>query len=165
MKIEELGKIDTIKGIKIESNEEILKNITKKMWNDTSSVYHTKKFREKLRLTRIKQMKNLGVTTSNFNPMACDFIDKLNKERGRNLQHALNGGETVISGYSLDGYDKERNIVFEYDKKHHYKFGRKLRNKNVIRQLRIINKLIPTKFFRYDKEKQNLYEIIVRKEK
>ena len=144
---------------------EFNKQSIKQMWNDKSSVYHTAEFREKLRLARIKQMKKLGVTTSNFNPKACEFIDKLNKEKGWNLQHALNGGEIVISGYYLDGYDRDRNIVFEYDERYHYKFGRKLRNKDTLRQQRIINKLTPTQFFRYDEEKQNLYEVIVRKEK
>ena len=146
---------------RVEFNKSSIKN----MWSDKSSVYHTNEFREKLRLARIKQMEKLGVTTSNYNPKACEFIDKLNKENGWNLQHAMNGGEIIVSGYSLDGYDKERNIVFEYDERYHYKFGRKLRNKDLLRQQRIIDKLIPNKFFRYDEEKQNLYEVIVRKEK
>ena len=34
-------------------------------------------------------------------------------------QYEFNGGEIVVSGYSLDGYDKEKNIVFEYDEPKH----------------------------------------------
>ena len=46
----------------------------------------------------------------------------LNTEKNR-------GGGIEICGYKVDGYDKEKNIVFEYDEKHHYdviwKFKRK----------------------------------------
>lgn len=137
----------------------------KKLWEDKSSVYHTEGFREKLRNHRIEQIKSLGVVRSNYNPKACRFFDELNKKNGWNLQHSLNGGEFRVYGYFLDAYDSERNIVVEYDEPHHYSFGRKLKSKDCIRQFRIIERLHPTLFLRYDEEEQNLYEVIVGKEK
>ena len=137
----------------------------KKLWADKSSVYHTEGFREKLREHRIEQIKKLGVITSNYNPEACRVFDDLNRKNGWNLQHALNGGECKVCGYFLDAYDSEKNIVVEYDEPHHYCFGRKLKNKDSIRQSRIIERLNPTQFLRYDEEQQNLYDVIVGKEK
>lgn len=145
---------------RVDENSKRISNI----WNDKTSVYYTEEFREKLRIARIKQIENLGVVTSNYNPNACKFFDKLNKENGWNLQHALNGGEIKVSGYFLDAYDKERHIVVEYDEPHHYNFFGNLNKKDEVRQQRIINKLNPQKFLRYNEEKKNLYEIIVRKE-
>lgn len=46
--------------------------------------------------TLSKIMKNRhtkGKPCINYSEKACKFIDKLNEERGWNLQHALNGGE------------------------------------------------------------------------
>lgn len=41
------------------------------------------------------------------------------------IQHAENFGEFYIKelGYYVDGYDKENNIVYEWDEKWHYKKG------------------------------------------
>lgn len=71
----------------------------------------------------------------NFNPLACQFIDAYGKQNGYNFQHALNGGEYHIKelGYWVDGYDKEKNAVFEYNESSHYnKFGN-LKEKDVRR--------------------------------
>jgi hypothetical protein len=56
-----------------------------------------------------------------YNPKACDAIDEYGKLHGYNFQHAMNGGEFYIKelGYSVDGYDKEKNIVIEYYEKYH----------------------------------------------
>jgi hypothetical protein len=50
--------------------------------------------------------------------------------------------------FYIDGYDKEREIVLEYDSKYHSK--REQIEKDLIRQNRIINILTPKKFWRYD---------------
>jgi len=57
----------------------------------------------------------------NFNPKACYIIEKYGENNGYNFQHALNGGEFYIKelGYWVDGYDKEKNVVIEYQEKHH----------------------------------------------
>jgi len=50
--------------------------------------------------------------------------------------------------FYLDGYDKERNVVLEYDSKYHKVLGQK--QKDLIRQQKIIDILRPKKFWRYD---------------
>jgi hypothetical protein len=117
--------------------------------------------KEKIRIARCNQIKILGGGPM-YNPKACEFIDKLNKEKGWNLQHAMNGGEVIISGYYVDGYDKERNIIFEYDEPHH-KWNYK-KQKEQIRQERIMNKINPSLFIRYD-EKNNMLLDVTKKEK
>ena len=48
----------------------------------------------------------------------------------------------------IDGYDKEHNVVIEYDAKYHKKLNQ--RQKDLIRQQKIIDILKPKKFWRYD---------------
>ncbi len=127
-------------------------------WKDQTSVYHSEEFREKLRLARIREIRRLGVKCSNFNPTACEYFDYLNKNKGWELQHAKNGGEVVIGGYFLDAYDKNRNIVVEYDEPSHYVFGGNLKIKDTVRQNRIIQILNPI-FFRYNETENMLYEV------
>ena len=50
--------------------------------------------------------------------------------------------------FYVDGYDKEHNVVLEYDGKYHNRLGQK--QKDLIRQNKIINILKPNKFWRYD---------------
>lgn len=61
----------------------------------------------------------LGKGVPAFNPTACQRIDEYGQTHGYKFQHALNGGEVQVIGYSLDGYDKENNIVIEYYEKYH----------------------------------------------
>ena len=98
-----------------------------KISNSHKGKYLSEETKYKLRLATINDLRKKGVLPSkrNYNFDACEFIDKLNKERGWNLQHALNGGEVELYGYFVDGYDKERNIIFEYDEPNHDKLGKK----------------------------------------
>jgi hypothetical protein len=50
--------------------------------------------------------------------------------------------------YYLDGYDKEKNVILEYDSKYHNSL--KQQQKDLIRQNKIINVLHPNKFWRYN---------------
>lgn len=112
--------------------------------------------REKLRDHRLKQIDALGYNGPAYNKMACQFIDKVNDALGLNLQHALNGGEIRVAGYSMDGYDKDKNIVFEYDEKTHRTPC--YRQKDFRRQSRIISKINPCLFLRYDETNKRLYD-------
>lgn len=94
----------------------------------------------------------------NFNPDACKFIDDLNVSMGLNLQHALNGGEVWIHGFYPDGYDKENNIVFEYDESRHHTTTTKV--KDLQRQQTIVDKIKPLMFLRYDERNETLYDAI-----
>lgn len=112
--------------------------------------------REKLREHRLNQIDALGYRGPAYNRTACQFIDRINNALGLNLQHALNGGEIRATGYSMDGYDKDKNIVFEYDEKTHRTPG--YRQKDFRRQSRIISKITPCLFLRYDEINERLYD-------
>lgn len=120
-------------------------------------------YREKRRNQRLNEITDKfgGV---NFNQTACRFVEEVNKCFGYNLQHALNGGEIRIAGYSVDGYDKKHNIVLEYDEKHHYYVSDGLlKPKDIVRQGRIIQKINPVLFLRYDERNNRLYDAITNK--
>lgn len=76
-----------------------------------------------------------------FNPIACSLIDEYGNKYGYNFQHALNGGEYRIEALNfwVDGYDLEKNIVIEYNEKHHNSPIQK--EKDEIRREKIINTL------------------------
>ena len=92
---------------------------------------HSVKTREKMRET------TLGRVTPNFNPTACQKIEEYGKKHGYHFQHALNGGEVHVIGYSLDGYDSEKNVVIEYYEKRHQRRKKQdeQRKKQIIQQL------------------------------
>jgi hypothetical protein len=87
------------------------------------------------------------------------FTYNLSKENNWNLQHAKNGGEINIGtlGYFIDAYDKDKNIVVEYDEPRHYTDGI-LNEKDVIRQNEI-KTLLNCKFYRYDEKRNRLYQV------
>lgn len=123
---------------------------------------HTQETKSLLRQKMISFITNNGTDAfgQHFSKRGCDYIDKLNEINNWNLQHALNGGEYEIDGYFLDGYDKERNIAFEYDEKRHYKdvYNNVLREKDIERQNRIIE-CLECKFYRYNEVLDLFYEV------
>jgi len=75
------------------------------------------------RLRRIKEIeeKRCQQVYPNFNSRVCNIIEHMNVTHGYNFQHAKNGGEFYVKGlgYWVDGYDAEKNIVYEfYENKH-----------------------------------------------
>lgn len=126
-----------------------------------SKKYNSEECREKLRIAKLNQIKKLG-TQYNYNPVACKFIENFGKKNGYNFQHALNGGEVIVSGYSLDGYDKDKNVVFEYDEPKHNCIS--VKKNDQIRENRIIEKIKPKIFIRYNEEDNELYDVISKKE-
>lgn len=95
-----------------------------------------------------------------YNQKSIQYIDSLNENKGWNLQHAENGGEIQVCGYFIDGYDKTKNIVFEYDEPRHYKDIENsiLTDKDIERQNIIINEL-KCDFYRYNEYKDYLYKV------
>jgi hypothetical protein len=79
----------------------------------------------------------LNKVMPNFNKNACRIIDEYGNEYGYRFQHALNGGEIRVIGYSLDGYDKKKNVVIEYYENAHKKRWRR----DLIRKRRIVKHL------------------------
>ena len=60
--------------------------------------------------------------------------------------------------FYVDGYDQKHNIVLEYDSKYHQKLGQK--QKDLLRQNKIIEILRPKKFWRYDSVNKQFKSII-----
>ena len=58
----------------------------------------------------------------------------------------------------LDGYDKENNVVLEYDGKYHCSIGQQKRD--LMRQQKIIDILNPKKFWRYNSVNKQWTNII-----
>lgn len=64
--------------------------------------------------------------------------------------------------YYIDGYDKIKNVILEFDSAYHAR--KKQKEKDLIRQNKIIKITSPTVFWRYNSEK-NQFNIVYRKNK
>ena len=140
---------------KVENNKKSIK----KIWDDKSSVYHTNEFREKLSEKvkiaihkpdiRKRHVKALAETKYLGKPVDRGQIEMLNKwnKLGFNFQPNYQI-YTDTDLFYVDGYDKEKNVVLEYDSKYHLRS--KQRERDLVRQNKIINILKPKKFWRYD---------------
>lgn len=117
-------------------------------------------FKRKCRENKLYQISKCG-TQRTFNIVACKFMDDFSLKFGINLRHGLNGGERQFIGYSLDGYDPVKNVIFEYDEPKHHVLSVKKRDEE--RQKRLIEHLNPTAFWRYD-EKTNVLVDVINKE-
>lgn len=60
--------------------------------------------------------------------------------------------------FYIDGYDKEKNVVLEYDSKYHTRSGQQ--QKDLVRQQKIIDILHPKRFWRYDAVNKQFRNII-----
>lgn len=115
-------------------------------------------FKEKCRKNKANWILLKLGNKPNYNKNACRFIDKLNSQFGWKLIHAENGGEKMIEGFFIDGYDEEKNIVFEYDEPKHHTLSQEKRDR--IKEQVIIKKINPIKFIRYSERHNVLYDII-----
>lgn len=118
--------------------------------------YGKERSQEILKKLRLQVIKRIGKKFEKghqvipfYNSKGCQYFDKIMKETKTFIQHAENGGEYHIKdiGYWVDGYDKDNNIVYEYDEKHHYNVDGSLKNKDVNRQ-REIEEYLKCKFIR-----------------
>jgi len=75
-----------------------------------------------------------------------EFIDKWNK-LGFNFEpnYQIKTNDDL---FYIDGYDKEKNVVIEYDSKYHFRL--KQQQKDIRRQNKIIHIINPKRFWRYD---------------
>jgi hypothetical protein len=106
-----------------------------------------------MRKAAIKRIKIQG-TSRSYNPVACDFMDAIKKYK---FLHARNSSdEYQFRGYFADGYDKNRNIWFEYDEPHHYRNGL-LKKKDFFRMREVIDNL-HCRFLRYNEQKKVMIE-------
>lgn len=125
--------------------------------------HHSKETKLKLRYKMCNWLNSLPNTTpkTNYNPKSILILEQIAKEHGWNIQHAENGGEFYTGiGYFVDAYDKEKNIVIEYDEKRHYEDVENniLIQKDLIRQKEIIDHL-HCEFWRYNEETKKLWKV------
>lgn len=125
---------------------------------------HDAATKERIRISVKERVKNdnfLSVVKNkfipNFNKKACLYFDTLNECNNWNLRHALNGGEVKIRGYWLDAYDREKNIIVEYDESRHYDRNGRLKENDTKRMLELKN-LLNCKFYRYVEKLDKLVE-------
>lgn len=108
---------------------------------------------------RIKILEKLSLCHKGgvwYNKNSIPIIETVAKQYNiLDVVHAENGGEYRICGYSVDGYSPSKNIVIEYDEKHHFK-GNKLSEKDLIRQTNI-KKELGCKFIRINYNNEIYY--------
>jgi hypothetical protein len=116
------------------------------------------KMKISLRKRAAEKFLEFGFKGPRTNFRSCKWIDDYGKQNGYNFRHGLNGGEFYVKdlGYFVDGYDKEKNIIFEYDEPYHYING-KLREKDIKRMNEIKNHL-RCKFIRYNEKLKEVIE-------
>ena len=61
-----------------------------------------------------------------------------------------------LRGFYPDGYDKEKNVIFEYDETYHNNSSVKLRDSQ--RERIIIDTIKPDRFLRYNEDEDKLYD-------
>lgn len=123
------------------------------MWGKS----HSEETKRKIRLARTRRFLATGITPR-INPKACDEIDKFASQNGYSFLHGGNGGEHYIKelGYYLDGYDKENNVVIEYDELHHQQPHQQKQDRQ--REREIID-LLKCKFIRLVEVKDGNIEV------
>ena len=158
------------KGLKLKDHPSLIKarQTLKNGYKSGRIVIHTKgkkHSQDEIQRIRIRTIKYLLNTIKSFQPRynkkSIVFLDNLSKEKGWNLQHAENGGEFYTGiGYFVDAYDKEKNIVVEYDESFHYDDIKNniLRKKDIIRQQEIIEYL-HCEFWRYNEAMNILWKV------
>ena len=114
-----------------------------------------KKARKDKGITQEKFAEELGVSVS-FISQVETGEKKFNLARISEVSKIL---ERPIS-YFVDGYDKERNIVFEYDEKCHYIDAENnvLKQRDLERQ-KTIKETLNCRFIRYNEKMNLLYEV------
>ena len=86
-------------------------------------------------------------------------LDLLNKWNLLGFQfHPNYQVRTETDLFYVDGYDPIRNVILEYDGKYHHKPGQK--EKDEIRQQKILDTLKPRRFWRYDAHNKTFRDIV-----
>ena len=119
--------------------------------------------KQKQRIAMCNWLNSLPVNKrrANYNPNAIPILEQIAKEHDWNIQHAMNGGEFYTGiGYFVDAYDKEKNIVLEYDEPVHYVDveNNVLREKDLKRQQEIIEHL-HCEYWRYNEKMKLLWKV------
>ena len=123
--------------------------------------HHTEESKALIRKGTVKYLLNVLGSRPRYNKSAIPILEQIAKEHGWNIQHAENGGEFYTGiGYFVDAYDKEKNIVLEYDEPVHYEDieNNILREKDLKRQNEIIEHL-HCEYWRYNEKMKLLWKV------
>lgn len=122
---------------------------------------HSQKTKQYMRESTAKYLQTVNSTPCRYNRDSIVVLEQIAKDHGWNIQHAENGGEFYTGiGYFVDAYDKEKNIVLEYDEPKHYVDVENniLRQKDIHRQNEIIQHL-KCEFWRYNAFMKKLWKV------
>ena len=114
--------------------------------------HHSEETKRKIRQSTVDYLVNVKSSRPRYNKSSIPVLEQIAKEHGWNIQHAENGGEFYTGiGYFVDAYDKEKNVVLEYDEPAHYEDieNNVLRKKDLKRQNEIIEHL-HCEYWRYN---------------
>ena len=123
---------------------------------------HSEKSRKKMRIAAANYLQTIRATPCRYNKSSIVILERIAKEHGWNIQHAENGGEFYTGiGYFVDAYDKEKNIVLEFDEAAHYADAQNnvLCDKDLKRQNEIIDHL-HCEYWRYNSVTNVLWKVI-----
>lgn len=122
---------------------------------------HSEESKRKMRISASKYLQTIRATPCRYNKFSISVLEKIAKEHGWNIQHAENGGEFYTGiGYFVDAYDKDKNIVLEFDEAAHYIDAQNnvLHDKDIKRQKEIIDHL-HCEYWRYNSVTNVLWKI------
>ena len=123
--------------------------------------HHSDITKQLMRIRACKYLQSIRATPCRYNKKSISVLESIAKEHSWNIQHAENGGEFYTGiGYFVDAYDKDKNVVLEYDEPVHYIDAENnvLREKDVKRQQRIIDYL-HCEYWRYNEKTRKLWKV------
>jgi len=118
-----------------------------------------KEISRKMRISAQKRiLDRFGICHPNYNLKACEYFDKIEKEKLWDGLYATKNGEFYIKdlGYFVDYYEPNLNVVIEYDEPRHFSKG-KLKLKDINR-MNDIKTSLQCQFWRYDEKESELKE-------
>ena len=122
---------------------------------------HSEESKRKMRISAAKYLQTIRATPCRYNKSSIAILESIAKEHGWNIQHAENGGEFYTGiGYFVDAYDKEKNIVLEFDEAAHYVDAKNnvLSEEDIKRQKEIIDHL-HCEYWRYNSVTNVLWKV------
>jgi hypothetical protein len=140
-----------------------LSQISKRMWkNPEVRKKQVDAIQKSFKRIDVRRNIHNALLKTKFLGKRCDIgqPEMIKKWNSLGFNFEINYPITDDSGFLayLDGYDKKHNIVLEYDSKYHLK--PKQKEKDMIRQNKIVNILKPKKFWRYNSETKQIKNIL-----
>jgi hypothetical protein len=131
------------------------------VWNDEYKQIFSEKSKNAWKNPSIRKKYQDAISRTNWLRVRCDDgqLELLNKwnRLGFNFEPNYQLKDDNFF-YYLDGYDKEKNIVLEFDSEYHNKPSQK--KKDIMRQQNIIKVLNPKKFWRYNLKSKTFKNVV-----